>query len=493
MGLSFRPKGRQLTFGITLSCGVAFALFGYDEGVFGGILSCPAFEEQFDHPSTTIQGQITSSYVLGCVIGAFMAMFGGDRLGRKRSIMLACTFLVIGGILQSTAFTLPHLIVGRIVAGFGVGMNTTTVPMWQSETCKPKDRGKLMSIQVACLVFGFVLANWINFGFTYIPNDPVSWRFPLGFQSFLALVTMAIVPWIVESPRWLCLQGDSIKAKEAIALLLAKPDTDNEVLVALESIEQTVAHEVESEQSSWRTVFEGGPQQTFRRIALGAGANFMQQFGGVNVVAYYLPVVLKRSFGFSDRLALILSAVDSMQWMFWSAMATYVIDRIGRHRLMIYGSAGQCLCFTMAALGLGIGTKAMNGVAVAFIFLYYFFFGLSFLVISFMYPSEINSHHTRNLGSSIAMVTNWLGVCHCFGIESIGWKFYLVFAVTNFVFIPICWYLYVETASLSLEEIDKLFEIKYYGGKSMSYQEATENAKMTLGVADIEHVEKLEN
>ncbi|KAJ6099681.1 hypothetical protein N7467_001216 [Penicillium canescens] len=492
-----RPEGRWLSIGVTACCGVAFMLFGYDEGIFGGILSNPAFQKQFNHPDTTIQGQIVSTYVLGCVVGAFMAMALGDRLGRKRSIILACTFLTIGGIFQSTAFTLPHLIIGRVVAGLGVGMNTTTVPMWQSETCKPELRGKLMSIQLTHLVFGFVLANWINFGFTYIPDHHVSWRFPLGFQSILAVLTAALVPFMVESPRWLCLRGKSSAAKAAIARLLAKPESDTEVWTALRSIEDTVAHETESQQSGWRAVFSNGPQQTFRRIALGAGANFMQQFGGINVVAYYLPVVLKRSFGFSDRMALVLSAVDSMQWMFWAGMAVFVIDRIGRRRLLIYGAAGQCLCFAMAALGLGIGTHALNGVAVAFIFLYYFFFGLSFLVIPFMYPAEINSHHTRNLGSAIAMVTNWLGVYVIVsvtpvGIENLGWKFYLVFAVTNFVFTPVCWYFYVETAGLSLEEIDKLFEVKYYGDKSMTYQEAAETAKAALFAAQVEHVEKVE-
>lgn len=142
----------------------------------------------------------------------------------------------------------------------------------------------------------------------------------------------------------------------------------------LQEIQSIVSHEAEIQSAGWREIFHNGPQQTFRRILLGAGANFMQQFGGVNVVAYYLPVVLKRSFGFSDRLALILSAVDSMQWMFWADMATLVIERVGRRRLLIFGAAGQCLCFAMAALGLGINTKALNGVAVAFIFLYYFFF-----------------------------------------------------------------------------------------------------------------------
>lgn len=370
-----RPQGRSLTVGITISCGMAFMLFGYDQGVFGGILSCQSFETTFNNPNTTVQGQMTSSYVLGCVFGAALAMFTGNILGRRRSIALACCFCLVGGILQATSSTLPHLIIGRIVAGLGVGINTTTVPMWQSETCKPEHRGKLVALQLTHLVMGYVLANWINFGFTYIPTQSVSWRFPLAFQCVLALATAVWLPFMVESPRWLCLRGHPVsEIRGVIARLLDRPLEDEQVSRMLQSIQSMVTHEAESQSAGIREIFHNGPQQTFRRILLGAGVNFMQQFGGVNVVAYYLPVVLKRSFGFSDRLALILSAVDSMQWMFWTGMSSLVIERIGRRRLLIFGAAGQSLCFAMAALGLGINTKALNGVAVAFLFLYYFFF-----------------------------------------------------------------------------------------------------------------------
>lgn len=373
---NLEPQGRSLTTGITVSCGFAFMLFGYDQGVFGGILSCQSFQTIFNNPNTTVQGQMTSSYVLGCVFGAAIAMFTGDVLGRRRSIGLACCFCFIGGILQATAYTMPHLIVGRIVAGLGVGINTTTVPMWQSETCKPEHRGKLISIQLTHLVLGYVLADWINFGFTFIPTQSVSWRFPLGFQCVLALLTVVWVPFMVESPRWLCLRGrPESEVRDVIVRLLDKEPEDEQVVHTISTIRNMVAHEAETQGGAgFREIFHNGPQQTFRRILLGAGVNFMQQFGGVNVVAYYLPVVLKRSFGFSDQLALILSAVDSMQWMFWTGMSALVIERIGRRRLLIAGAAGQSLCFAMAALGLGINTKALNGVAVAFLFLYYFFF-----------------------------------------------------------------------------------------------------------------------
>jgi hypothetical protein len=86
------------------------------------------------------------------------------------------------------------------------------------------------------------------------------------------------------------------------------------------------------------------------------------------------PVVLERSFGFSPRISLVLSAADSMQWMFWAAMAYFVIERVGRYKLMLFGAAGCSMCFAVAAIGLGVGGNVANGVAVGFIFLYYFFY-----------------------------------------------------------------------------------------------------------------------
>jgi len=332
------------------------------------------------------------------------------------------------------------MIIGRVIGGLGIGVNTTTIPMFQSETCKPSLRGKLVSVQLTFLVFGFVLTNWMNFGFTYVPNNPVSWRFPLGFQSALAIGTVFLLPMLAESPRWLCLKDRQQEAEVVLSRLVAKPIDDPEVQDLLHVMVTTIARERADGQITWREVFHNGSQQTFRRIVLGAGTSFMQQIGGVNIVAYYLPVVLERSFGFSPRLSLILSACDSMQWMFWAAMAYFVIERVGRFKLMLFGAAGCSMCFAVTAAGLGVGGKVGNGVAVAFIFLYYFFYvstpfsipflitdwtntdrqGLSWLAIPFLYPSEINSNRSRNRGASIAMITNWVCVYLIVSITPVG-------------------------------------------------------------------------
>ncbi|CAO2656677.1 Nn.00g054800.m01.CDS01 [Neocucurbitaria sp. VM-36] len=476
-------KGRALTAGITITSGVSFMLFGWDQGVFGGILGNQEFLSTFNYPSATIQGQIVSTYDIGCILGAFLSFFVGDRYGRRKAIALACLSVVIGGALQASSFSLAQMIIGRVIAGVGIGLNSATIPMWQSETSKPEHRGKLIALQLVLVIFGIDLTQWVNLGMTYIPGNDVSWRFPVAFQCFLALLAMLLLWFMPESPRWLCYRGRQEEAQEIWARLQNTTRDDPKVHAEINLILDTINHEQEARPITWREVFAGGEQQDLRRILLGAGTSLMQQLGGINVVVYYLPVIFTQSFGFSPRLALILSAVDFLSLCFWGLMISFVIDRVGRKNLMLYGALGQSFCFAMAAIGLGIGTMTMNGVAVAFIFMYHVCFGLSFLSIPFMYPSEINSQRMRNTGNAVAMMTNWVGVYIIVSITppaitNIGWRFYIIFAVLNFAWVPFIWYFYVETAGLSLEEVDLMFAIKYNGGKDMTYKEAR---RLTLG------------
>jgi hypothetical protein len=117
-----------------------------------------------------------------------------------------------------------------------------------------------------------------------LPDNEVAWRFPLGFQALLAAGTAAFVPFLVESPRWLCLKDRHSEARDVIARLLAKPVDDAEVLENLEIMTETIAREKAEGEVGWRDVFHNGSQRTAHRILLGVGVNIFQQIGGVNVV-----------------------------------------------------------------------------------------------------------------------------------------------------------------------------------------------------------------
>lgn len=144
---------------ITAACGAGFLLFGYDQGVFGGLLDNDPFLRTFNYPNTTIQGQIVATYDIGCIIGTLLSMYAGDKLGRRRSILVGCCVLIVGAVLQTSAYALAQMIVGRVVAGIGNGMNTIAIPIWQSETAPAHNRGKLIVAQLVTNIAGIVITN----------------------------------------------------------------------------------------------------------------------------------------------------------------------------------------------------------------------------------------------------------------------------------------------------------------------------------------------
>jgi MFS family permease len=150
--------------------------------------------------NSELLGTVTAIYDIGCFFGAILAFMIGEPLGRKKSILVGTVIMSIGAILQVSAFGVPQMIVGRIIAGIGNGINTATAPVWQGETSKASWRGKLIVIEMIMNIAGFSLSNWMTFGFSFL-NGGITWRFPLAFQFFFIFILFGTVPWLPESPR----------------------------------------------------------------------------------------------------------------------------------------------------------------------------------------------------------------------------------------------------------------------------------------------------
>ncbi|KAL3458345.1 general substrate transporter [Aspergillus heterothallicus] len=456
---------QPLVAAVTFATGSGFLLFGYDQGVFGGLIENRSFQETFSNPSSVMIGQITATYDLGCFFGAIACMAFGDYFGRRVSIAMGCIILTVGAILQAASYHSAQMIVGRFIAGLGNGINTTAIPVWQSEMSKPSRRGRLIVLQLALNQLGNVTAQWLNFGLGFIDHHSVSWRFPLAFQIFYAVIAACTLPWLPDSPRWLIQRNRDAEARVILARLYNKGSTpdDPEITEIHQATVQAVHHELELSASlNWRSLLNQDRLHTRRRVLLGAGTQFMQQWGGINVIVYYLPVIFT-SLDVPRTMSLVLSCCNAMNLMFSTCAGATVIDTLGRKNLMVLGALGQGVCLALVAGSLGADTARWSKVAIAFVFAFYTVFGLTWIAVPWMYPAEVNTQQWRNRGAGIATATNW--ICNYavvlatpVGIESIAWRYYLVYAALNFVFVGVVWVFYVETAGLSLEGVDELFE-----------------------------------
>ncbi|KAI1500936.1 general substrate transporter [Biscogniauxia marginata] len=472
----FGMKGGWLTFWVTVACATDMTLFGYDQGVFGGVIVTPDFLDRMGiNNDPKLQSTVTAIYDVGCFLGAISTIWIGERLGRKNTILTGTTIMGIGAILQIAAYGLPEMFVGRVVAGIGNGINTSTAPIWQGETSKASWRGKLVIIEMIMNVAGFSLSNWVTYGMSYVAGS-ASWRFPLALQFVFIFILYATVPWLPESPRWLIAKGRFKEADIILADLEGLNVQDPYIVTQSKEIKWAVDYERENT-VPWSMLLRGktGPKGgtcTIRRLLLGMGTQAMQQFSGINVTSYYLPLVLISSVGLEEKLARLLAACNSVSYFFASIIGIPNIERWGRRKMMVYSAFAQSMCYLIITICIryneypDIGPEANRKWAeasIAFFFLYYIFFGMGWQGIPWLYATEINSLSMRTKGAALGTATNWIVnflvvEITPIGIDSIGWRFYIIWTVFNFSFVPIVYFFYPETADRTLEDIDRFFQ-----------------------------------
>ncbi|KAJ5765785.1 hexose carrier protein [Penicillium odoratum] len=453
-------KGQSLIYAVTFTCSIGFLLFGYDLGFMGGLTTSPEFLAVFGDPEASLLAFLVSSYEIGALSGALFQFFMGDRFGRKPNNMAGAVIVSIGAILQATTFSLPQFLIGRIVAGFGLGIMTTVIPIWLSECSMPESRGRMMAMQLSNLIVGLILANWLDYGMESYSGS-VQWRFPCAFQILFCCITLVCMPFLPESPRYLCAKGDMVNGAISLAALRAGFPDDPAVAAELKEIQFALSVEAE-EQGSWSDVFKDNGISGFSRIAIGFAANFFQQMSGCNVMSSLGPYVFEDSIGMSRHNAMLVSGGLQVWYFLSSLFPWWAIERFGRRPLFMIGSAGMGLCMTLSAVFIGIGGEKLGYGAAVVLYLFQSFFTLGWQSNMWIYPSEILPLKLRLRGGALAVVSQWLFTFLVVEITpvmitNIGYKCYVVFAIINFATVPLVYFTFPETSKMPLEAVDLFF------------------------------------
>lgn len=138
---------------------------------------------------------------IGALISSLLVGKIGDIIGRRRTILYGSIVFFIGGALQTFATGMPMMMLGRIIAGLGVGSLSTIVPVYQSEISPPHNRGKLACIEFSGNIIGYTTSVWVDYFCGFIESD-ASWRVPLFMQCIMGGLLGVGSLIIVESPRY---------------------------------------------------------------------------------------------------------------------------------------------------------------------------------------------------------------------------------------------------------------------------------------------------
>lgn len=501
-------KGKRLQNLITMSCVIGFSLFGYDQGLMSGIITSHQFVDTFpavggeSHHATVIQGAVTSCYELGCFFGALGVLSTGTRFGRRPLIMLGSMIIILGTFISIFPFAghwpLGQFVIARTMTGVGNGINTVNIPMYQSELSLPRNRGFLVNLEGSFVAVGTLIAYWIDFGLSYA-NSSVSWRLPISLQILFALFVLIAMSGLPESPRYLITKGKVNEARFILSQVYDTSINDTEMLEEVVLVRD--ANNRFSKQLTFRDLLKPSKHQYLKRILIGASSQFFQQFTGCNASIYYVPVLFEKSMGLTRRLSLVLGGVFATVYALMTIPSFFLIEKLGRRPLFLIGAAGQGVAFVITFACLIDGKSESAKGAVFGMFLFISFFAFTILPLPWVYPPEINSMRSRSLATSVSTCTNWLSnfavvMFTPIFINRSKWGCYLFFAVINFIYIPVIYFFYPETAGRSLEEIDIIFA-KAYVEKKYEFIIAKEMPNLTtreveeegerLGLFDEEH------
>ncbi|KAI1462783.1 general substrate transporter [Annulohypoxylon moriforme] len=490
-----KPHTYQFLVGVFASMGSV--LFGYDLGVIAGVVGSTSYAELFN-ANAAQNGAVVSLFTGGAFFGAMFAGPAGDYLGRRLTIMLGAIVFLLGGGIQTGAQHLNYLYAGRAIAGLGVGFLTMIIPVYQSEIAHPSIRGRVTGLQQFMLGIGAFLAGWITWGCFRNFTDSAQWRLPLGIQNLPALVLAALILLFPESPRWLVDHDRSEEGLRTLAKLHANGDVDDEwVRAEYASIQETVSFEHAHEAKSYLELFTN--PSAFRRLFLACSIQAATQMTGVSAIQYF-SVSIFAQIGISADDALKYQAINSILALIAQAFCMLLIDKFGRRPTIIAGNLVNCVMFIIATILLAKFPPVTNSGSTAgwgFIivtWLYNISFSFACGPLSWIIPAEIFDTHTRSKGVSLATMISFafntlIGQVTSIAVESVGWKYFVVFAVCNFTNAIFFYIVLPETKRVPLEQMSTVIFAKdapwiVIGKSSEHYRAAA--AAASVGKSDLE-------
>nr|ACL54480.1 unknown [Zea mays] len=430
-------------------------LFGYHLGVVNGALEYLAKDlgiaenAVLQWTSAYCSGWVVSTSLAGATLGSFTGGSLADKFGRTRTFILDAAPLAVGAFLSATAQDIRTMIIGRLLAGIGIGISSALVPLYISEISPTEIRGTLGSVNQLFICIGILAALLAGLP---LAGNPAWWRTMFGIAvvpSILLAVGMAFSP---ESPRWLFQQGKVIQAESAVKRLYGK-EMVTEIMYDLRASGQSSSET----EAGWFDLFS---KRYWKVVSVGAALFLFQQLAGINAVVYYSTSVFRNAGITSDVAA---SALVGAANVFGTMVASSLMDKQGRKSLLMTSFSGMgasmlllALSFTWKALAPYSGILAVVGTV-----LYVLSFALGAGPVPALLLPEIFASRIRAKAVALSLGMHWvsnffiglyfLSVVNKFGISNV----YLGFASVCVLAVLYIAGNVVETKGRSLEEIER--------------------------------------
>ncbi|GMM55723.1 hypothetical protein DAKH74_023390 [Maudiozyma humilis] len=473
---------------------IAFGGFisGWDTGTIGGFLAHPDYLRRFGSRHTDGEyyfsyvrtGLIVSIFNIGGLLGCIFLGDVANKIGRKMALVVTAVIYMIGLIIQIASINKWYqYFIGRIISGVGVGAMSIFSPMLLTEVAPRHLRGTLGSMYQLMCTCGIFLGDCTNYG-TKSYSNSVQWRVPLGLGFAWALIMIAAMFFVPESPRYLMDVGKVEEAKRSIGISNKVSADDPGVQAEIDLIAANIEAERAEGTASWAELFSPKGKMV-HRLFMCCVIQSLQQLTGCNYFFYYGTTIFK-AVGLTDtyQTAIVFGIVNFAS----TFVALYVVDRFGRRACLMWGAAAMVCCFVVFA-SVGVkrlypdgkkmpASKGAGDCMICFSCFFIFSFACTWAPIAWVVAAENFPLRIKAKGMALANSCNWLwnflisffttfitgAIGFCYGYVFMGCMVFAWFFV--FFVVP-------ETKGLTLDEVNEMWQEGTLAWKSTSWVPAS--------------------
>lgn len=471
------------TLGIVSVAALGGFLFGFDTAVINGAV--PVLNGMFMDADSGFAGglelteasrnlwvgQSVALALIGAAIGAFAAGPITNKIGRKKSMVIAAVMFLASAIGSGMPVTIFDFTFWRLLGGMAFGAASVIAPAYIAEVSPARYRGRLGSMQQLAIVIGIFVALMSNLLIAQNAGGAAeawlggfaAWKWMFWIEAVPALVYLICATQIPESPRYLVIKDRDSDARRVLDKVLGKGAGETKIREIHESL---------SSEHKPRLSDILGPALFKKIVWLGIGLSVFQQFVGINVVFYYSNL-LWQAVGLDESDAFLNTAIGGGTNVLTTFIAIALVDKIGRKPLLIFGSllmmlslGAMAYIFQTSVDANGVldltGDNAGKGkLALVALNLFIVGFGASWGPIVWVMLGEMFSNQIRGAGLAVAASAQWganylisatfpvmLGVSLGF-----AYGFYAVSALLSLIFVMV---LIPETKGKELESMGEL-------------------------------------
>ncbi len=371
--------------------GLGGFLFGFDTAVISGAEK--SIQQLFGLNGFWL-GFTVAIALIGTIVGAIAAGKPADFFGRRKILMVIAILFLFSALGAALSQSWYGILVFRFLGGISVGASSVIGPMYIAEISPAERRGRLVILFQLNVVTGILLAFLSNYIIAMV-TDQASWRWMLGIQTLPAGIFFALLFAIPETPRWLVMKGEK---KKAVMVLekLGESDASEQVDV----IEESISSEKHIKSERLFTAKLKFP------IILAILVAFFNQFSGINAIMYYAPRIFEMA-GLDRTSSLFQSVSIGFTNLIFTIVALFIIDRVGRKKLLLIGSVGMVFMLMLVSLGFLLNRFGGGAVLIGLVGFIAFFASSQGAVI-WVFISEIFPNKVRAKGQALGSLTHWL-------------------------------------------------------------------------------------